>query len=165
MKLSEGETRLTSFINLTISGLSRHNRRTITPASFEKENIGRAPHHGVQHTLPFRHHPSSSTFELPLSSIPEMMNYPSHSHAPPLQTHSGAVGVAQPQLQVVSANSAPVHLDHQLASAVSASCPQSYHHHSTGVVSYSSVWTLYCIVTSLSLSRVERAKLPIKDSL
>jgi hypothetical protein len=113
-------------------------RRTITPASFEKENVGRGNRHaGIEHSLQsFRQHPAPSSFELPLGSIPDKMNYASL----PLQPHhSGtAVGVAQPQVQqVVTATTAPVHLDHQLAAAVSGAYPQSYHHHHTGAaVSY-----------------------------
>ena len=82
--------------------------------------------HAMEHPLPFRQHPSLApgSFELPLGSIPgNQMNYV------PLPPHSGSVGVAQPQMQqVVSATTAPVHLDHQLASAVSGA---NYHHHST----------------------------------
>ena len=118
-------------------------RRTITPASFEKENTGRGNRgHGIiEHPLPFRQHPPGpSSFELPLGSIPDKMNYASLplAPAPSLQAHSGtAVGVAhaQPQIQqVVTATTAPVHLDHQLAAAVSGAYnpPQGYHHHHTG---------------------------------
>ena len=90
--------------------------------------------HAMEHPLPFRQHPSLApgSFELPLGSIPSnQMNYASlpPGPAPPLPPHSGSVGVAQPQMQqVVSATTAPVHLDHQLASAVSGA---NYHHHST----------------------------------
>ena len=108
------------------------NRRTITPASFEKENIGRGVPHGLQHSLPFRQHPPSS-FELPLGSIADKMNYASLPLAPPLPPHSGSVGMAQPQTQVVSATTAPVHLDHQLAAAVSGAYPQNYQHHAGAV--------------------------------
>lgn len=115
-------------------------RRTITPASFEKENTGRGNRgYGIEHPLSFRQHPPPSSFELPLGSIPDKLNYASLplAPAPSLQPHSGTgVGVAhvQPQVQqVVTATTAPVHLDHQLAAAVSGAYPaQSYHHHHTG---------------------------------
>ena len=117
-------------------------RRTITPASFEKENIGgRGNRHVIEHPLPaFRQHPLPSSFELPLGSIPDKMNYASLPHVPPAPLpgppHSGSVGMAQPQIHhVVSATTAPVQLDHQLAAAVSGAYPQNYHHH-TAAVSY-----------------------------
>ena len=141
-------------------------RRNITPALFEKENIGRGAPHGIQHPLSFRQHPSSSSpFELPLGSIPDKMNFASLPLAPPPPSHGGSVGMAQPQMQMVTTSTAPVHLDHQLAAY-----PQNYH--PTGAVSYrQTLFTLFASTDSLSLSlsfssyRLERVKLPIRDSL
>ena len=116
-------------------------RRNISPASFDKGHNGRGSPHGVQHHLPFRHHPSTSTssagsssvfpsFELPLGTIPEKMNFAALPPPPPPLSGTVVAPHVQPsQLQVATATTAPVNFDHHLAPAVSAAYPHQLHQH------------------------------------